>query len=261
MDQILADEHYTSPTASPTSAGTTEWFLGDNQGTVRDIVTSSGLIDHLTYDAFGKLTGQSGSGAYPSTDVIFAGYTGTFTDLATGLQWHNDPSSGYTGRWYNPSLQRWMSKDPTGLGPDSNPYRYVRNAATSFTAPTGLQPPPKPIYVPWDSPPITLNPRPFPIYRPPLHLPPSYIPPPPSHPQPPEPPPPQIGAFRPECQRAPTQGEIWDNIWVTQGAEKNYWIELYENFPFQQRRNWTGPGRGKLPIIEPGGGGTPTNGP
>ncbi len=34
-----------------------------------------------------------------------------------------------------------MSQDPTGLGPDSNPYRYVANGPTNATDPSGLQEP------------------------------------------------------------------------------------------------------------------------
>ncbi|HEV2971412.1 MAG TPA: RHS repeat-associated core domain-containing protein, partial [Pirellulales bacterium] len=42
------------------------------------------------------------------------------------------------GRWYNPGIQRWMSQDPSGLGPDSNPYRPVGNSPTKFIDPSGL---------------------------------------------------------------------------------------------------------------------------
>lgn len=142
VDQVLADEHYSSPTASPTTAGSTLWMLGDNAGTIRDIVDNSGTLqDHLTYNSFGVLTGQSGPAAYGATDVIFGGYTGAFYDSATGLQYHNDSSTGITGRWYNPELQRWMSEDPIFPLSGSNPYGYSNNAPTNFTDPSGLAPP------------------------------------------------------------------------------------------------------------------------
>lgn len=131
VDQILADENYSSPTASPSAAGNTLWMLTDNQGTVRDIVDSSGTdVDHLTYDSFGKLTG--GALYFGATDVIFAGYTGSFYDSATGLV-HDGT------RWYSPNLQRWPTPDPSGLGPDSNPYRYVENDPGNFDDPWGEQ--------------------------------------------------------------------------------------------------------------------------
>ena len=112
VDQILADEHYSFADRQPHDAGTTEWFLGDNQGTVRDIVTSSGLIDHSTYDAFGKLTGKaaarhsdrptSSSPATPARSPISPpACSGTTIHRAAIL------AAGTIRR-----LQRWMSEDP-----------------------------------------------------------------------------------------------------------------------------------------------------
>lgn len=43
-------------------------------------------------------------------------------------------------RWFDPTVGRWLSEDPSGLGPDSNPYRYVHNACTIFVDPAGLFP-------------------------------------------------------------------------------------------------------------------------
>jgi RHS repeat-associated protein len=47
------------------------------------------------------------------------------------LHWSN-------ARWYNPTSQRWLEADPSGLGPDSNSYRYCGNDPTNGTDPTGL---------------------------------------------------------------------------------------------------------------------------
>jgi RHS repeat-associated protein len=41
-------------------------------------------------------------------------------------------------RWYDPAVGRWLSPDPSGLGPDANPYRYCGNAPTDGTDATGL---------------------------------------------------------------------------------------------------------------------------
>jgi len=41
-------------------------------------------------------------------------------------------------RWYNPGSQRWLTQDPLGLGPDTNPYRYCGNGPTDGSDPTGL---------------------------------------------------------------------------------------------------------------------------
>jgi RHS repeat-associated protein len=117
----------------PSSAGTTYFALGDNEWSVRDWITYGTLIDHVVYDSFGKVYSQT------STAVPFNfGHNGVFYDPATGLEYHSQSSTGVPGRWYNPSIQRWMSEDPSGLPPDSDPYRYVGNSPTNFIDPSGL---------------------------------------------------------------------------------------------------------------------------
>ena len=63
-------------------------------------------------------------------DCLF-GYTGQPFDTATGLQ-------NNLNRWYDPAVGRWLSEDPSGLGPDVNPYLYGDNAPTDGTDPSGL---------------------------------------------------------------------------------------------------------------------------
>jgi RHS repeat-associated protein len=136
VDQVLADEHFSLSGSNqlPMSAsGTTLWALGDNQNSVRDVVTDTGALEqHIAYSPFGQQV--SGTGLTTTGSVVpnFAfGYTGTYTDPATTLQLHGL-------RWYNPSSQRWLTQDPSGLGPDSNRYRYCGNAPTSWVDPSGL---------------------------------------------------------------------------------------------------------------------------
>jgi RHS repeat-associated protein len=126
----------------PSSAGTTYWALTDNENSQRDWITYGALVDHIVYDSFGKIYSQS-STAVPFNFM----HNGVYYDSATGLEWHSQPSTGQTGRWYNPGIQRWMCEDPTGLGPDSNPYRYVGNSPTNGADPTGLAEAPK---IPWE---------------------------------------------------------------------------------------------------------------
>ena len=77
---------------------TTLWALGDSQNSVRDVVTDSGALEqHIAYGPFGQQV--SGTGLTTTGSVVpnFAfGYTGTYTDPATGLQLHGR-------RWYNPN--------------------------------------------------------------------------------------------------------------------------------------------------------------
>ena len=53
-----------------------------------------------------------------------------FADPATGLQLNGK-------RWYDPGAGTWLSEDPSGLGPDVNPYRYCGNSPTNGTDPSG----------------------------------------------------------------------------------------------------------------------------
>jgi RHS repeat-associated protein len=118
IDQVLADEIGFS----------TNWMLGDNQGSIRDVVDSNGsLINHVVYDSFGKVQSQSNAGY----DLRF-GYTGREQDNETGLNY-------YRARYYDASNGRFISEDPIGFGGrDTNLYRYVRNSPTNFIDPSGL---------------------------------------------------------------------------------------------------------------------------
>ena len=46
--------------------------------------------------------------------------------------------SGYV-RWFDPTVGKWLSQDPSGLAPDTNPYRYCGNAPTDAVDPSGTQ--------------------------------------------------------------------------------------------------------------------------
>ena len=130
VDELLADERV----SSLSSAGTNLWTAIDNEGSMRDVWEDGvGLIDHIVYNSFGAITSQTNS-----YDAPLIGYTGSFTDPDTGLQWHNDPTGKKIGRWYDPKTQQWIGQDPDGLAPDSNPYRYVGNNPTNGTDPSGL---------------------------------------------------------------------------------------------------------------------------
>ena len=149
-DQLFADEqvHY------DTDHFVTDqllWALTDHQNSVRDMVTyASGvtterihrifdsfgnMIEEDFYDASGNAVGWGESGAF---DCLF-GFTGRpATNLPAGwlpgfidLQYNGS-------RWYDPQTGTWLSKDPSGLGPDVNPYRYCGNSPTTHVDPSGL---------------------------------------------------------------------------------------------------------------------------
>ncbi len=135
VDQVLADECFASPTSQlPSAAGTTLWMLGDNQGSVTDVVGDSGTpYEHIDYSPFG-VQNVTVENTPPTRYVLPFGYTGTYTDPSTGYQLHGV-------RWYDPSVGRWLSEDPSGLSAGPNPYEYCGNGPTDGTDPSGLQPP------------------------------------------------------------------------------------------------------------------------
>ena len=118
-DFLLCDEHKVSP-----SEIDIDWTLGDNLNTIRDIAQynstthTTTVIDHIAYSAFGVVTTETA----PSTDCLFK-FTGRPLDTATGFQnnWN---------RVFYAAAGRFPSPDPSGLGPDVNPYHYCGNGLT-----------------------------------------------------------------------------------------------------------------------------------
>ncbi len=125
IDQILAAEDVTSLS----SAGDVVWPLADNQGTIRDLIDSTGtVLNHLKYNAFGQITSESNS----AVDFLFA-YTGRERDEETGLYY-------YRARYYDPAVGRFVSEDPIGFAAgDVNVSRYVGNGPVGSVDPNGLE--------------------------------------------------------------------------------------------------------------------------
>jgi RHS repeat-associated protein len=131
-DNILADEQFqpAGPAEMPTAVGDLFWMLFDNQGSVRDIVDSDGsnVVNHITYDAFGKVTSETA----PTHNHI-SGFQGAERDEETGMQLHDR-------RYLDVVVGGWISFDPSGFSAgDTNLRRFVSNAPTYLTDPSGLQ--------------------------------------------------------------------------------------------------------------------------
>ena len=119
VDEILA---------RTSSGGTTAWYLPDNLGSVRDIVSSSGsLLDHIVYDSFGNIlteTNASNGDRFKFAGMQYDSTTHQYFDQA---------------RWYGSGSGRFLSVDPTGFtAADTDLYRYAANSPENLTDPTGL---------------------------------------------------------------------------------------------------------------------------
>jgi RHS repeat-associated protein len=127
----------TTPTANLLTGGLDEYFartdsaggrnfLTDALGSSIALADSTGVIQtQYTYEPFGN---TSAGGAASANSYQ---YTGREND-GTGMYY-------YRGRYYNPTLQRFISEDPLQLGGGQpNFYAYVLNDPLLYIDPSGL---------------------------------------------------------------------------------------------------------------------------
>lgn len=129
VDQVLMQENIAGGSVTGVL-----WMLADNQGTVRDLVNSSGQhVEHIQYDSFGSIVQVTDGGGTPTSGPSTRyTYTGREWDAAVDMYF-------YRARWYDPHTGRFASEDPINLlGGDYNFYRYVGNSPTNGTDPSGL---------------------------------------------------------------------------------------------------------------------------
>jgi RHS repeat-associated protein len=108
----------TSILARTSSGGTTGWYLTDNLGSVRDIVSTSGSeLDHIVYDSFGNIvteTDAANGDRFKFAEMQYDATIGQYFDNA---------------RWYESSAGRFLTQDPIGFAAgDSDLYRYTGNS-------------------------------------------------------------------------------------------------------------------------------------
>jgi RHS repeat-associated protein len=102
------------------------YFTRDHLGSVREMTDGTGAIRaRYDYDPYGRMTRVSGD---LSSDF---GFTGYYYHQATGIN-----IARY--RAYDPSLGRWLSRDPSGENSGLNLYGYARNNPISFIDRLGL---------------------------------------------------------------------------------------------------------------------------
>jgi RHS repeat-associated protein len=124
-DQELADEDATKLSTDPTAV---TWLLGDNQGSIKDVVYGNGTeVDHISYDSFGNIIGQSGPSAAPRF-----GYTGMQTDAESGLLYDN-------ARYYD-TFTAFLHGQTPGIG-EVGVAQIVLAAGCAGLAQVGRPPP------------------------------------------------------------------------------------------------------------------------
>jgi RHS repeat-associated protein len=107
-------------------AGAAYYFTRDNVGSVREVTNAGGGIEaQFDYDPYGRGTRLAGS------MIADFGFTGDFYHSVTGL-------SLTMYRAYDPSLGRWLSRDPLGERGGLNLYGYVENDPINGSDPLGL---------------------------------------------------------------------------------------------------------------------------
>jgi RHS repeat-associated protein len=129
----LTERYLTNPKAlsqfygQVNASGVPQWFLTDNINSIRQVISTSGTsLDAITYDPYGNIVNQTNAANAPRllfTGGAYDSLTGTYLDGAR----EDKPSNG-----------RWLSEDPSGLGPDTNPYRDVGNDPANAIDPSGL---------------------------------------------------------------------------------------------------------------------------
>jgi RHS repeat-associated protein len=103
------------------------WYLTDNIASIRQIVSINGsVLDQLTYGTFGSVLSETNSANGDRFKYACGEYDSVLGEYRYGV------------RYYSPTDGRWLSQDPLGLKPDTNPYRYVGNHPVQSSDPAGL---------------------------------------------------------------------------------------------------------------------------
>ena len=117
-------------------AGNQQWYYRDGQGSVSAVTDNSGnVLEAYEYNAQGQVQITNGSGTVLTgtgigNDLMYAGYR---YDAETGNYFCN-------ARYYNPTLGRFISRDPLGgaeFSQGTNLYAYCGNDGVNETDPSG----------------------------------------------------------------------------------------------------------------------------
>ena len=102
------------------------YYHYDGLGSVTNLTNTTGAqVNSYNYEAFGNLTNQTGITSNPWL------FTGRQYDQESGLYF-------YRNRYYDPTIGRFISQDPTGMVDGPNLYAYVKNNPVNLIDPLGL---------------------------------------------------------------------------------------------------------------------------
>ncbi|MCE9567003.1 MAG: hypothetical protein K8U57_33795, partial [Planctomycetes bacterium] len=109
--------------ARQTAGGVVNWYLTDNQGSVRKVIDNSGSVQATsTFDAYGNLVAGSLTDRFGFQGMEFDTVTSDYFDRA---------------RVYDPSIGRFLGEDVKFPGTGSNAFEYAGNAPTNASDPSG----------------------------------------------------------------------------------------------------------------------------
>jgi RHS repeat-associated protein len=107
-------------------SGATSYYQADGLGSATSLSNLAGVLANTyTYDSFGKLTASTGTIINPFQ------YTAREFDSETGIY-------SYRARYYDTSVGRFISEDPSGFAGDGNFYAYTANNPVLYIDPSGL---------------------------------------------------------------------------------------------------------------------------
>jgi RHS repeat-associated protein len=108
-------------------AGVTSYYHADGLGSVNAMSLTNGSYDEFyRYDSFGVRLGYDGNITNPFQ------YTARERDDETSLYF-------YRARYYDPSVGRFLSEDPSRAGVERSLYDYTDNGPVNWSDPEGLE--------------------------------------------------------------------------------------------------------------------------
>jgi RHS repeat-associated protein len=128
-------------------SGQTAFYHADGNGNITALVNAQQLVvARYTYDPFGNVLSKAG----PLADANLYRFSSKESHQPSGLVY-------YLYRFYDPNLQRWVSRDPIGVEGGINLYGFVGNNPVTHLEPFGLM-------WPWPQVPTWMSPDGVPHY-------------------------------------------------------------------------------------------------